>query len=199
MSKVDVTRRSRHAMGGSRKRKAADATPVPAHPESPAPQMPAPPAAKRPVPPSPRAPPPPPSSSADTLATPSDKYDLLEVVGEGTFSVVRKARRRSDATTVAVKRLKKLEQAAARIRDEVSCLRALTGCAHIVQLLDCHRADGQIDIIMPYFEHADFAEALAADRFNRAHTRCYMRGLFRALAHIHEKGCAHRCPAASPP
>ena len=88
-----------------------------------------------------------------SLTTRADSYDLLEVVGEGTFSVVRKARRASDAATVAVKRLKTLEQAASRIHDEVMCLRALAGCEHIVRVLDCLGVDGQRDIVMPYFPH----------------------------------------------
>ena len=100
-----------------------------------------------------------PKIAKDVLTTPVDHYELLEVVGEGTFSVVRKARRQSDPQTfVAVKRLRRLEQAAARIRDEVQCLRALRGCDNVAQLLDCHRADGDISIVMPYFEHHDFAD-----------------------------------------
>ena len=130
-----------------------------------------------------------PSQLRDTLTTPSEKYELREIVGEGTFSVVRKARRQSDKTVVAVKRLKKLEQAAARVRDEIACLRALSGCEHIVRILDCHRSDGQIDIIMPYFEHCDFGEELARGRFDEQHARLYLRGVFRALAHMHERGC----------
>ena len=129
-----------------------------------------------------------------TIETSSDKYDLIQVVGAGTFSIVHKARRQSDPTTVvAVKRLKPLDQAATRIRDEVSCLHALTGCENIVRLLDCRRtSDGQVDIIMPYLEHADFAEALAAGWFDAVHTRLYTRGLFRALAHMHDHGFLHR-------
>ena len=142
-----------------------------------------------------KSPPPPPRSATrqkrpECIATPLDQYELQEVVGEGTFSVVRKAKRLSDAATVAVKRLKKVDQAASRIRDEISCLRALSGCAQIAELLDCHRADGQVDIVLPYFAHCDFADALAADRFTPYHTRAYLRGLFVALAHMHERGFA---------
>ena len=132
------------------------------------------------------------SSSELVTIEAAETYDLLKVVGEGTFSVVHKARRRGDSALVAVKRLKKLEQAATRIRDEVACLRALAGCVHVVCLLDCRKQGGQIDIVMPYFEHDDFASALFAHRFDAAHTQCYMRGLFVALAHIHDRGFIHR-------
>lgn len=90
------------------------------------------------------------SSAHAAVETPEDTYDLLDVVGEGTFSIVHKARRRSDGKSlVAVKRLKQMDQAASRIRDEAGCLHALRGCEHIVSVLDCARIDGQVDIVMP--------------------------------------------------
>ena len=82
------------------------------------------------------------------VCTESEDYELLNVIGEGTFSVVHRARA-SDGSIVAVKRLKRLEQAAARIRDEVRCLWELQGCEHVVELVDCVRKDGQVDIILP--------------------------------------------------
>ena len=138
-------------------------------------------------------PPPKPFDAERMLVTPEDTYDLLEVVGEGTFSVVHKARRRSDRSSlVAVKRLKQAHQAATRIRDEAGCLHALSGCEHIVQVLDCARTDGQVDIVMPYFEHADFAMALSENLFTNHHVLTYTRGLFAALSHIHARGYVHR-------
>eukprot|EP00966_Prymnesium_polylepis_P318099 7347917-Prymnesium_polylepis.1 len=43
-----------------------------------------------------------------------------------------------------------------------------------------------------YFQHEDFVRALAAGRFTPNHIRQYMRGLFSALAHIHEHDYVHR-------
>ena len=83
------------------------------------------------------------------LQTVLDTYVALDKVGEGTFSTVHKARRESDGSVVAIKRLKKVEQAASRIRDEVGCLFALQGCDHIATILDCWRHNGQVDIVMP--------------------------------------------------
>lgn len=138
------------------------------------------------------------SLSPELISTAADDYALLSIVGEGTFAVVHKARRRSDAALVAVKRLKCLDQAAARIRDEISCLRSLSGCAHTVQLLDCHRADGTWDIVTPYFEHVDFGDALAAGRFTPEHTLLYTRALFEALGHIHDRASSTPTADLSP-
>ena len=55
---------------------------------------------------------------APCVETPADTYDLLEMVGEGTFSIVHKARRRSDGVSlVAVKRLK---QQKLRLKDRIA-------------------------------------------------------------------------------
>ena len=54
------------------------------------------------------------------IQTDEDTYDLQEVIGEGTFSVVYKAQPRKDPTaTVAIKRLKHNGDCA-RIRDEIA-------------------------------------------------------------------------------
>jgi len=155
----------------------------------------------------------PPASSSEA------RYELLDIIGEGTFSVVHRARSRFDRSLRAVKILKKVEQAATRIRDEVGALLALRGCEHVVSVLDCVRhEDGQIDIVMPcvraaaeqeahparrplttdirllcrYFPHADFGAALAEGLFTPEHIRCYTLGLFYALQHIHAHGYVHR-------
>eukprot|EP00900_Chrysochromulina_parva_P004721 jgi/Chrpa1/1424/Chrysochromulina_OHIO_Genome00003887-RA len=106
----------------------------------------------------------PPASSSEA------RYELLDIIGEGTFSVVHRARSRFDRSLRAVKILKKVEQAATRIRDEVGALLALRG----------------------YFPHADFGAALAEGLFTPEHIRCYTLGLFYALQHIHAHGYVHR-------
>ena len=91
--------------------------------------------------PSPR---PPVSTGAQASA-----YELLDVIGEGAFSVVHRARFPADNSLLAVKRLKKAE-AAARILDEVGCLVALRGCENVVTVTDCVRHEGgPVDIVMP--------------------------------------------------
>ena len=90
------------------------------------------------------------SSPPVSIRNEAVSYALLGVVGEGTFSVVYRAVARPTNTICAIKRLKKVEQAAARIRDEVGCLMALRGCRYVINILDCVRhPDGHIDIIMP--------------------------------------------------
>lgn len=77
-------------------------------------------------------------------------FELIDVIGEGTFSVVYRARSRMNGQLCAVKRLKRMGQAASRIRDEVGCMLALRGCEHVVRVIGCSRDEsGQVDIVMP--------------------------------------------------
>ena len=86
--------------------------------------------------------------ASGVVETPVDRYRLLERVGEGTFSVVHKAcPSTAPGTQVAVKRLKKVEQAGARIRDEVGCLMALRGCEHVVPIIDCVCFNGSLSVM----------------------------------------------------
>jgi len=76
------------------------------------------------------------------LETKKNVYDLLEVIGEGTFSVVHRAKRRasrdgSPERECAVKRLKDSPDGA-RVRDEAKCLLCLDN-EHVVKIQDAFR------------------------------------------------------------
>jgi serine/threonine protein kinase len=93
---------------------------------------------------------PPPAS--EVLGTGGEEYALLEMIGEGTFSVVHKARRHSDGSLVAVKRLKPCHMQSARVRDEAGALLALgiEPNPNVVGVLDAVRCeDGRVDLVMP--------------------------------------------------
>ena len=129
-----------------------------------------------------------------------DAYELCDQIGEGTYSRVFRAKRRSDGAEHAIKRLKQAQDGA-RVLAELKCLQALhepVPHPHIVRLIGGFR-DGHssVDFVTELFPHDDFAKALEAGRFTVAHIATYMRGLFSALAHIHEKGYIHRHAAAA--
>ena len=131
--------------------------------------------------------------ASGVVETPVDRYRLLERVGEGTFSVVHKAcPSTAPGTQVAVKRLKKVEQAGARIRDEVGCLMALRGCEHVVPIIDCVRDGNHVDIVMPYFEHTDFADALSKNLFRQITRSATSVGCSGTCTHPCARVCAPR-------
>lgn len=131
------------------------------------------------------------TETGQTLTTKQDTYALLGVIGEGTFSIVYKARSHTDGKLVALKRLKDHRLSGVRVLDEVGCLYALGDHPNVVKIIDACRDPG-VHLIMPYIEHDSFSTALDAGRFTIPHITNYMRGLFHALEHIHIHGYIHR-------
>jgi hypothetical protein len=122
-----------------------------------------------------------------------DRYALGDAIGEGTFSIVYRATTES-GETVAIKRLKRNLQDHTRLRDEVLALVTIGDhqCDHVVQAFDAGLKDDRLSIVMEYFQHDDFAEALQRGAFTPEHIREYMRGLLLGLRHIHGHGYIHR-------
>ena len=106
------------------------------------------------------------ASSSDSLSLSSSwaSYALRSVVGEGTFSVVYRARHRPiggagvPLADCAVKVIK--ENDFVRIRDEVAALADLDGHPNVVGLLDVMEDGDGYAIAMPFFAHDDFGRAL---------------------------------------
>jgi len=127
-------------------------------------------------------------------------YALGEVIGEGTFAVVYRARSTTTGGAVAVKRLKQHESVfeSTRARDELCALRRLAGDGrrpqnpNVVEVLDVAKDGEQLDLVLQLFEHCDFATALAERQFTAPHVNSYMRGLLRGLVHIHSLSFVHR-------
>ena len=136
-----------------------------------------------------------PPQVGDEITTELDSYTLLEPIGEGTFSVVFKARAKKKDhghAIVAAKILKDGQSDYSRVHQEYLCLAALKGHENVVEVLDGCSDGCRITLLMPYFEHGDFGESLHNGDFTDVHISCYMRGLFAALVHVHREGFIHR-------
>lgn len=76
-------------------------------------------------------------------------FEIYDSLGEGTFSVVVKAKRRLDGMFYAIKKLKKSitsEKECALLLREVCALSALASCPHIVRYYSCWIDDGHLHI-----------------------------------------------------
>jgi cell division control protein 7 len=136
-----------------------------------------------------------PPQAGDEISTKLDSYTLLEPIGEGTFSVVFKARAKKEGyghAIVAAKILKDGQSDYSRVHQEYLCLAALKGHENVVEVLDGCSDGCRITLLMPYFEHGDFGESLHNGEFTDVHISSYMRGLFAALVHVHREGFIHR-------
>lgn len=130
---------------------------------------------------------------AHIVTTAHDSYKLLDEIGNGTFSVVHKARRACDGEMVAIKCLRPHNLDMKRAYEELKCIKKLCH-ENIVGVLDAAKSEDskKVFFVMRLFEHDHFETALAAGRFTEEHMRAYMRGLFDALDHIHSREYIHR-------
>ena len=139
----------------------------------------------------------------------SQKYKLMDKIGEGTFSSVYKALDLQDLTKksfanfgwmsqmeykrkhplVALK-LIYVTSSPQRILNELQLLHNLIGCPNVAPLVDALRYEDQVIAVLPYYKHADFRD------FYRdlplSGIRIYMRELLEALSFVHEKKIIHR-------
>jgi len=121
-----------------------------------------------------------------------DNYVLVERLGQGSFAVVWKARRKADNRLVAVKQLR---QAPATWDDckrlpEIKAAAAVRA-PYVIALLEAVRHGGELFLV---FEHADsdLCRCLQrGNRFTEPQVRWAMRQLLAGLSSVHAAGLVH--------
>ncbi|KAF2363621.1 Protein kinase domain [Trinorchestia longiramus] len=120
-------------------------------------------------------------------------YNVLRVVGSGTFSRVYLAKPKAAGTSVpkhvALKHIVPTSHPS-RVLMELRCLHLLGGMRNTVGVWACHRHLNHIVLAMPYFLHdstSDYMGCLSA-----CELRDYLANLLCALQHVHKHGIMHR-------
>ncbi|RLN41422.1 putative cyclin-dependent kinase F-2 [Panicum miliaceum] len=130
-------------------------------------------------------------------------YEKLEVLGEGTYGVVVKARDQRTGETVAIKWIRPVA-AAARGGDgggapdlravfrEAGCLSACRGHPSVVQMREvaADEVTGHVFIVMEFV--GPTLESRLTRRFFEGETRAIMRQLLRGAEELHGAGIIHR-------
>lgn len=121
----------------------------------------------------------------------SDQFQLLDKIGEGTFSFVYKA---VDLWSprpqlVAVKRIH-ATSAPKRISSELQILAALQGDPHICKVTTALRHRDQVLVVMPYISFTDFRCLYMSTGLSEV--RFYMEELLKALAFTARNRVIHR-------
>jgi serine/threonine protein kinase len=120
----------------------------------------------------------------------------LALVGEGAYSRVYRARSRLDGSVVTLKKLRLdgggegLPVSAVR---EISLLRELAGCPHVVRLLDVLHDRARVFLVLEHLDRdlADHLRASPAAREPR-NVRRYCWQVLCGLAHAHARRVVHR-------
>lgn len=119
----------------------------------------------------------------------SQHFELLDKVGEGTFSMVFRAVDKQTNDIVAVKRIH-ATSSPARIRNELEILSVLHDGEYICSVITAMRCRDQVLLVMPYIEFTDFRYMYDSCSFDEM--RVYMTQLLKALAFTAERGVIHR-------
>lgn len=123
-----------------------------------------------------------------------DNYQLVERLGQGSFAIVWKARRKSDHRLVACKQLKQAPSTWEECKrlPEIRAAAAVRG-PHIIALLEAVRHGSELFLVFEYAD-SDLYRCLGPcerRRFEEPQVRWVMRQLFSALASVHGAGLVH--------
>ncbi|KAL6641063.1 hypothetical protein ACP70R_019244 [Stipagrostis hirtigluma subsp. patula] len=124
-------------------------------------------------------------------------YEKLEVLGEGSYGVVTKARDRRTGETVAIKWIRpggggKGKPDLRAVSREARCLAACRGHPSIVHLREvaADAINGDVFLVMEFVGPS--LGSLLTRRFSEAETRAYMRQLLGGAEKMHGAGVIHR-------
>jgi len=124
-----------------------------------------------------------------------DNYALVERLGQGSFAIVWKARRKSDNRLVAVKQLKQAPSTWEECKrlPEIRAAALVRGQPHVINLLEAIRHGGELFLVFEYAE-SDLYRCLGPcerRRFEEPQVRWVMRQLFAGLAACHAAHLVH--------
>ncbi|XP_059648280.1 probable serine/threonine-protein kinase At1g09600 [Cornus florida] len=127
----------------------------------------------------------------------AESFEKLEKIGQGTYSIVYKARDLETGKIVALKKVRFIKMDPESVRfmaREILILRRLDH-PNVMKLdgLVPSRVSGNLYLVFEYMEH-DLAGLAASTtmKFTESQIKCYVQQLFRGLEYCHSRGVMHR-------
>lgn len=128
------------------------------------------------------------------------KYEPKEIIGAGASSTVRRCVRRTSRKEYAVKIIDLIgndellgEDLRAVTHNEIRILRAVSGEAHIIELVDVFETETLIFLVIELLRKGELFDYLTeVVKFNEKQTRSIMRALLEAVVFLHDKSIIHR-------
>nr|XP_043637674.1 probable serine/threonine-protein kinase At1g09600 [Erigeron canadensis] len=128
----------------------------------------------------------------------ADSYEMLNKIGQGTYSSVYKARDLQNDRIVAIKKVRFTNMDPESVRfmaREICILRRLDhpNCMKL-QALVTSKFSGTLYLVFDYMEHdlAGLLHTQKVKKFTLPQIKCYMQQLLRGMEHCHARGVLHR-------
>ncbi|KAJ0579902.1 putative protein-serine/threonine kinase CMGC-CDK-CRK7-CDK9 family [Helianthus annuus] len=128
----------------------------------------------------------------------ADSYEMLDKIGQGTYSSVYKARDLQNDRIVAVKKVRFVNMEPESVRfmaREIQILRRLDhpNCMKL-QALVTSKYSGSLYLVFDYMEHdlVGLLHSQKGKKFTLPQIKCYMQQFLRGLEHCHSRGILHR-------
>ncbi|KAF8116338.1 hypothetical protein N665_0019s0018 [Sinapis alba] len=127
----------------------------------------------------------------------ADSFEKLEKIGQGTYSIVYKARDLETGQIVAMKKVRFANMDPESVRfmaREINILRKLDHPNVMkLQCLVTSKLSGSLHLVFDYMEHDLSGLALRPGvKFTEAQIKCFMKQLLCGLEHCHSRGILHR-------
>jgi len=131
-------------------------------------------------------------TESDTYPT-FDGYEVLAILGSGTFAAVYLAKRQSDGKNVALKHVSGLpdSESVAATRKELQALQSFRH-PHIIQAFDFFEADFSVCLVLEYFEGFTLDKAAKQRPFPELVAVELFQMLAGAVLTLHERRIVHR-------
>ena len=125
----------------------------------------------------------------------TDWYDVEQVLGEGSFGLVYKARRKADGQFVAVKTMPRSLTGKTDFEREVAALQLLSkppGHDNVVKFYDLHRDETNYYLVMELVEGGELLDSLINEGpYSEAVASSFVRQFAEALNYVHTQGYIH--------
>ncbi|KAK1436665.1 hypothetical protein QVD17_02447 [Tagetes erecta] len=128
----------------------------------------------------------------------ADSYEMLDKIGQGTYSSVYKARDLQNDRIVAIKKVRFVNMEPESVRfmaREIQILRRLDhpNCMKL-QALVTSKYSGSLYLVFDYMEHdlVGLLHSQKVKKFTLPQIKCYMQQFLRGLEHCHTRGILHR-------